>query len=215
MRHPDHVGITLSMSMAGYVLGGSSYFQALLFGSAWAGLIYYCCHEIYQDYLMSRMSTDMADIVANYLENPDNGFWVAEADINGQTKMVGMVAVVGKMAEEEGEKFDDWNGGVMQGESEFAEDAGDEPHGEMIHAIVKFPWRRKNLGSQLTQKALDFCKERGYTHLVVNVSSPQTAAITLYQKLGFIQTACHSNIHANWWLSKLARTTVIRMEKLI
>lgn len=215
MRHQDHVGIALSISMAGYVLGGSSYFLALLFGSAWAGLIYYCCHEIYQDYMTRRMSTDMTDIETNYLENPDNGFWVAEADVNGRSKVVGMVAVIGKRREEESEKFDDWNGELMQGESEFAQDAGDGSYGEMSHAIVKFPCRHKNVGSQLTQKALNFCKEQGYTHLVVDVSSPQTAAITLYQKLGFVQTASHSNTHANCWFSKLARINVMRMEKVI
>uniref|UniRef100_A0A3Q2NUN6 N-acetyltransferase domain-containing protein n=1 Tax=Fundulus heteroclitus TaxID=8078 RepID=A0A3Q2NUN6_FUNHE len=126
MSNPDHIGIALSISMAGYVLGGSSYFQALLFGSLWAGLIYYCCHDIYNSYMMGRLSTDMADIQASYLENPDNGFWVAEADVNGQAKVVGMVAVVG---------------------------------------------------------ALDFCKERGFSRLVVDLSSPQTAAICMCQKL--------------------------------
>ncbi|XP_055366275.1 putative N-acetyltransferase 8B [Betta splendens] len=213
MRHPDHVGMALSISMAGYVLGGSSYFQAFLFGSAWAGLIYYCCHQIHQDYLAGRMRTDMADVVANYLEKPGNGFWVAEADVRGQARVVGMVAVVGSTAEEEAEKFDDWNGGVMQGESD--DDAGDGRFGELMHTVVKFPWRHKHLGSQLIQKAVDFCKERGYGRLVVDVSSPQTAAISLYQTLGFLQTSSHSDTHANWWFSKLARIIVMRMEKLI
>uniref|UniRef100_A0A3Q3L202 Uncharacterized protein n=1 Tax=Mastacembelus armatus TaxID=205130 RepID=A0A3Q3L202_9TELE len=153
MSHQDHVGIALSICMAGYVLGGSSYFQALLFGSAWAGLIYYSCHDIYESYMKRRLSTDMVDIQASYLENPDNGFWVAEADVNGQSKVVGMVAVTGKRGEEEGEK-------------------------------------------------------RSYERLVVDVSSPQTAAISLYQKSGFVQTASHSNTHTNHWFSKLARITV-------
>ncbi|XP_026189361.1 probable N-acetyltransferase camello [Mastacembelus armatus] len=211
MSHQDHVGIALSICMAGYVLGGSSYFQALLFGSAWAGLIYYSCHDIYESYMKRRLSTDMVDIQASYLENPDNGFWVAEADVNGQSKVVGMVAVTGKRGEEEGESFDDWNGGV----SEFAQDAVDGSYGELSHMVVPFPWRRKNLGSQLTWKALDFCKERSYERLVVDVSSPQTAAISLYQKSGFVQTASHSNTHTNHWFSKLARITVFRMEKFI
>ncbi|KAK5895170.1 hypothetical protein CesoFtcFv8_011788 [Champsocephalus esox] len=110
LSHPDHVGIALSICMAGYVLGGSSYFQALLFGSAWAGLLYYCCHEIYQGYLTRRLSTDLSDIRANYLENPDNGFWVAEVDVDGQPKVVGMVAVKGERAAEEEERFEEWNG---------------------------------------------------------------------------------------------------------
>uniref|UniRef100_A0A8D3BB53 N-acetyltransferase domain-containing protein n=1 Tax=Scophthalmus maximus TaxID=52904 RepID=A0A8D3BB53_SCOMX len=134
MSHPDHVGVALSISMAGYVLGGSSYFQALLFGGAWAGLIYYCCHDIYEGYVTRRLGTDMADIQANYLQSPDSGFWVAES--------------------EEG-------------------------------------------------KALDFCKEHGYARLVLDVSSPQTAAISLCQKSGFVQTASHSDTHANRWKAAL------------
>lgn len=213
MSHPDHIGVALSISMAGYVLGGSSYFQALLFGSAWAGLIYYCCHDIYEGYMMRRLSTDMADIQASYLESPDNGFWVAEGDVKGQSKVVGMVAVVGKRGEEEeGERFDDWNGAVLGGGAEFSQDGS---YGEMSHVVVAFPWRRKNLGSQLTRKALDFCKERGFARLALDVSAPQTAAIAMYQKFGFVQTASHSNTHANRWFSKLARINVMRMEKLI
>ncbi|KAF1390032.1 hypothetical protein PFLUV_G00053850 [Perca fluviatilis] len=217
MSHPDHVGVALSLSMAGYVLGGSSYFQALLFGSAWAGLLYYCCHEIYEGYMTGRLSTDMADIRANYLENPDSGLWVAEADAdaNGHSEVVGMVAVTGKRRGEKGERFDEWNGGAMGDGPEFAQDAVDGSYGEMSHAVVAFPWRRRHLGSQLTGKALDFCKERGYARLVLDVSSPQTAAISLYQKFGFVQTECHRNTHANRWFSKLARINVVRMEKFI
>ncbi|KAM9344404.1 N-acetyltransferase family 8 member 3 [Pholidichthys leucotaenia] len=215
MSHPDHVGIALSICVAGYVLGGSSYFQALLFGSVWAGLIYYCCHDIYEGYMMRRLSSDMADIQGSYLENPDNGFWVAEADINGQSKVVGMVAVMGKKGEEDGERFEDWNGGVTGEGSEFAQDAGDGRYGEISHMVVVFSWRRKHLGSQLTRKALDFCKERGFSRLVLDVGSPQTAAIFLYQKFGFVQTASHSNTHASRWFSRLARINVLRLEKLI
>uniref|UniRef100_A0A3Q2STB2 N-acetyltransferase domain-containing protein n=1 Tax=Fundulus heteroclitus TaxID=8078 RepID=A0A3Q2STB2_FUNHE len=126
MSNPDHIGIALSISMAGYVLGGSSYFQALLFGSLWAGLIYYCCHDIYNSYMMGRLSTDMADIQASYLENPDNGFWVAEADVNGVSNR------------------------------EFNQETGDRGYAHMRHAVVAFAWRRRSLGSQLTRKALDF-----------------------------------------------------------
>lgn len=215
MSHPDHVGIVLSISMAGYVLGGSSYFQALLFGGAWAGLIYYCCHEIYEGYVTSRLGADMADIQVNYLENPDNGLWVAEADVSGQSRVVGMVAVMGKRVGDEGDRFEDCNGGVMGGGPEFAQDAGDGFYGEMSHMVVLFPWRRKSLGSQLTGRALDFCKERGYARLVLDVSSPQTAAVSLCKKLDFVQTASHSNTHAIHWFSKLARINVMRMEKTI
>uniref|UniRef100_A0A3Q2CTK0 Probable N-acetyltransferase CML5 n=1 Tax=Cyprinodon variegatus TaxID=28743 RepID=A0A3Q2CTK0_CYPVA len=186
ISNPDHVGIALSISMAGYVLGGSSYFQALLFGSIWAGFVYYCCHDIYDRYMMGRLSADMAYIQASYLENPDNGFWVAEVDVNGQAKVVGMVAVM---------------------------DAVNRSYAQMSHIIVAFSWRRKNLGSRLTRRALDFCKERGFSRLIMDVSSPQTAAISMCQKLGFVQTGSLCNTHANRWFYKLARITVKRMER--
>ncbi|KAK2851874.1 hypothetical protein Q5P01_008150 [Channa striata] len=136
-------------------------------------------------------------------------------DVNGKSKVVGMVAVIGKRGEEDGDRFDGWNGGVMQGGSEFVQDEGGRSYGEISHAVVNFSWRRKNLGSQLTQKALEFCKERGYGRLVVDVSSPQTAAFALFKKLGFGQTEAQSKTHANRWFSKLAEIKVTRMEKFI
>lgn len=210
LSDPDHVGIALSISMAGYILGGSSYFQALLFGSAWAGLIYYCCHEIYEGYMEQRLGADLTDIQGNYLDSPDNEFWVAETEVKGQPKVVGMVGVTGKRAEE-GERFDDWNGGVI-GE-EFGQDAGS--YGELMHLVVAFPWRRRCLGSDLMQRCLEFCKERGFNRVVLDVSSSQAPAIALYQKYGFVQTASHNNTHPNRWFSRLARISVMRMEKII
>ncbi|KAF7669494.1 hypothetical protein LDENG_00189540 [Lucifuga dentata] len=217
LSHPDHVGVALSICMAGYVLGGSSYFQALVFGGAWAGLIYYCCHDIYQGYMARRLSTDMVDIQANYVDNPDNGFWVAEAEVNGQAKVVGIMAVKGKRQEEdaEQERHDEWNGRIMGGALEVDHNAGDGSYGELLHMVVSFSCCCRNLGSQFTQKALDFCKERAYTRLILDISSPQTAAISLYQKSGFVQTTSHSNTHAIRWVSKLAGINVMRMEKII
>lgn len=217
MSHPDHVGITLSVSMAGYVLGGSSYLLALLFGAAWAGLIYYCCQEIYQGFLTRRLEADMADIQATYLEKPGNGLWVAEAEVRGQAKVVGMVAVLGREADQDdGQRVGDCNGGVVGGARgpELDPGAGNGRYGEVSHAAVVFGWRRRSVGSQLTQRALEFCKERGYAHLALNLSSPQTAAAALSRTLGFAQTASHGLTHANRWFSKLARVTVVRMEKL-
>lgn len=216
MSHPDHVGIALSISMAGYVLGGSSYLLALLFGGAWAGLIYYCCDDIYRGYLARRLEADMADVQASYLENPRNGLWVAEADVKGQAKVVGAVAVLGKEADQDGgERFDDRNGAVVGGGRgpEFDQDGGRGCFGEVSHMAVVFGWRRRSLGSQLMKTALDFCRERGYAHLALDLSSPQTAAVSLSHKLGFVQTRSHSNTHANRWFSKLARIKVMHMEK--
>ena len=218
MSHPDHVGITLSLSMAGYVLGGSSYLLALLFGGAWAGLVYYCCQEIYQGYLSRRLEADMADIQAHYLENPSNGLWVAEADVRGQARVVGMLAVLGREPDQDdGARFDDCNGGAVGGGRgpEFDQDAGNGCYGEVSHMAVVFGWRHRSLGSQLMQRALDFCKERGYAHLALSVSSPQTAAVSLSHKLGFLPTVTHTNTHSNRWISRLAGVRLMRMEKSV
>ncbi|XP_075898361.1 N-acetyltransferase family 8 member 3 [Nelusetta ayraudi] len=211
MSNPDHLGVFISLSVAGYVLGGSSYFQALLFGGAWAAFIYHCCREVYEGYLAGRLRSDMADIQASYLERPDSGLWLAELEVNGKVKVVGMVAASGRRPG--GDRLDDCNGGVAGRGPDGGDDGG--CYCEMSHLVVLFPWRRKSLGSQLTGRVLDFCKERGYSRLVLDVSSPQDAAVSLCRKLGFAQTSSHSDTHANRLFSTMARINVMRMEKVV
>lgn len=211
MTHPDHIGVAISISMAGYVLGGSSYFQALLFGGAWAGLVYYCCHEIYQGYLNRKLTGEMDDVQANFLDNPSNNFWVAEMDVNGKEKIAGVVAVIAHKGgdEKEDRRSNSWNGGVV------ASDDGDDSYGEVFQLTVSFPLRRKGLGSQLLQTAIDFCKEQGLSSIVLETSSTQAAALALSKKMGFVQTFSHNNTHSSRWIAKLARINVLRMEKII
>lgn len=206
MGNPDHLGVALSLSVAGYVLGGSSYFQALLFGGAWAAFVYHCCREVYEGHLAARLRSDMAD---GHLERPDGGLWLAELEVDGKVKVVGMAAASGRSS-------GDCNGGVA-GQGPDSTDADDDGAGyaQMRHLVVLFPWRRRGLGSQLTGRVLDFCKERGYSRLALDVSSPQEAAVSLCRKLGFTQTSSHSETHANRLFSKMARINVMRMEKVV
>lgn len=211
MTHPDHIGVAISISMAGYVLGGSSYFQALLFGGAWAGLVYYCCHEIYQGYLNRKLTGEMDDVQTHFLDNPSNNFWVAEMDVNGKSKIAGLVAVLAHKGGDdlESRRSNSWNGGVM------ANDDRDGSYGEVFQLAVSFPLRRKGLGLQLLQTAIDFCKEQGLSSVILETSSPQAAALALSKKMGFVQTSSHSNTHSSRWIAKLARINVLRMEKII
>lgn len=211
ISHADHIGVAISICMAGYVLGGSSYFQALLFGGAWAGLVYYCCHEIYTGYLNRKLSGEMDDVQTHFLDNPNNNFWVAEMDVNGQSKIAGVVAVLAHKGgdEPEGGRSNSWNGSVM------ATDEGDGSYGEVFQLVVSFPLRRKALGSQLLQTAIDFCKEQGLMSVVLETSSPQAAVLALAKKMGFVQTSSHNNTHSSRWMAKLARISVLRMEKVI
>ncbi|KAA0706621.1 putative N-acetyltransferase CML1 [Triplophysa tibetana] len=202
MRHTDHIGMTLSISVAGYVLGGSSYLQALLFGGAWVSLIYYCCYEIYNSFLKRGLDVEISDIQANFLDNPVNHFWLAEAEVNGRSKVAGLLAVVGI---KDGICCDCWNGNVE----------GTGSLGAIFQLTVSLPQRRKGLGTQLVETAIEFCKKQGLSCVVVEISSPQTAAISLFRKLGFTVTCTNSDMHTYPWVSKLARIDMIRMEKYL
>lgn len=163
------------------------------------------CENYYSSTSLSRPP------LCEYLDNPNNGFWVAEAADRELSRVVGMVAVIGRRETEEGEHRNNLNGGMRTGSS--ADGSADS--GKMSHLAVAFPCRRRKVGSQLTQRALDFCKERGFARLVLDVSSPQTGAVSLLRKSGFIQTSTHNDTHANCWISKLARIGVTRMEKIL
>ncbi|XP_055045153.2 N-acetyltransferase 8 [Misgurnus anguillicaudatus] len=199
MMHTDHIGVTLSISVAGYVLGGSSYLQALLFGGAWISLIYFCCYDFYDTYLKRRLDVEMSDIQANFLDSPASNFWVAETEVNGTSNVAGLLAVVGVQD------------GVSCNRNDGCEQAGSL--GGIFQLIVSSPQRRKGLGIWLVETAVEFCKEQGFSRVVVEISSPQTAALSLFRKLGF--TVTNNNTPSNPWVSKLARINIIRMEKYL
>ncbi len=45
-------------------------------------------------------------------------------------------------------------------------------------------WQRR-VGMQLTQTAIQWCRDHGFHNLVLNTTLPQIPAISLYRKLGF------------------------------
>ena len=45
--------------------------------------------------------------------------------------------------------------------------------------------RRRGVGTQLTQAAIDWCRVHGLRTLVLNTTTPQKPAIALYKRLGF------------------------------
>ena len=183
---PLYIAITLALCVAGYLLG--SVLGAVVLPGAWLGLIYCCCHEIYSGYVRNTLRTDMQDIPGNYLSRPDDCYWVAEAEVEGIAQIVGMVAVVGKQS-------------------------GDERYGELFRMIIAPTCRRMGLGVRLTQTVIDFCKERGFSAVVLETSSTQQAAVALYKKLGFSLVLNHMNAPVPSWMLMLARITVLIMKK--
>ncbi|XP_059916647.1 uncharacterized protein LOC132464337 [Gadus macrocephalus] len=214
LAYPDHAGVALSVCVAGYVLGGGSYLQALLCGAAWAGLLYYCCHQVHQGYLRRRLEA------ARGQNGPLEGsaLWVAETEVGGRTRLVGAVAVRAVKGDQgaPGGRGEDRTGEEEEEEEEFEEGEEElELYGELPLMVVSYGCRRRGLGSLLALKALETCKGRGYTRLLVDSSSPQAAANTLYRKMGFVQTVAHGETHANRWIAMLARVQVLTLEKLL
>ncbi|TWW62288.1 putative N-acetyltransferase 8B [Takifugu flavidus] len=158
MTTPLYIFITVALSAAGVLLG--SVLGALVLPGIWVGFIFYCCHQLYSRVLQAKLQTDMQDITRSYLSRPDDCFWVAEAQIDGTVQIVGTVAVLANQKE-----------GVKQG--------------ELTRLSTSPSFRRMGLGSILTHTVIDFCKERGFSELVLQTSAIRTAAVNLYKKLGF------------------------------
>ncbi|XP_074531487.1 putative N-acetyltransferase family 8 member 5 [Halichoeres trimaculatus] len=186
MINPPHVAATLALCITGFLLG--SVLGALVFTGVWVGLVYYCCHELYDSYVKEKLKTDMQDIPGYYQSKPDDSFWVAEAEVDGRPQILGTVAVVAK-------------------------GSGKEKHGELFRMIISQSCRRMGLGTRLTQTVIDFCKERGFSKVVLETSSTQASAVALYEKLGFRETHRHTETHAPFWLLPLTNVKILRMEK--
>uniref|UniRef100_A0A8C7ZAE3 N-acetyltransferase domain-containing protein n=1 Tax=Oryzias sinensis TaxID=183150 RepID=A0A8C7ZAE3_9TELE len=117
-------------------------------------------------------------IIGNYLSRPGDCFWVAEAEHDGKTQILGMVAVMAKQS-----------GKV----------------GELFRMIISPKCRRMGLGNKMTQTVIDFCKDQGFSKVVLETTSTQMAAVALYKKLGFKLKLTHTNTHAAPWMFLLTR----------
>ncbi|XP_063072475.1 N-acetyltransferase 8-like 2 [Engraulis encrasicolus] len=188
MRQPPYFVLTLLLGVAGYLLGG--WLLAACLAAVWPGLVYCCCYELYAGFVRARLRTDMRDIQRSYLSDPDNTFLVAEAEVNGRPRCMGMVAVEGKTETGSGRRY-----------------------GELFRMIVSSECRRAGLGTRLAHSAVDFCKERGFFKVVLETSSTQRSAVALYYKMGFMLTHTHTDTEAPQWVTKLTKVTVLRMEK--
>ncbi|XP_072308964.1 N-acetyltransferase 8-like 2 [Eucyclogobius newberryi] len=188
MTSPLYLTITTSLCTVGYFLG--SYLGAVLLPGLWMSIVYYCCYEIYTGYVRNRLQTDMRDIPGSFMSRPGDCFWVAEAEVEGCTQILGTVAVV--------ERED-----------------GVERFGELFRLIISPKCRRMGLGFRLTQTVVDFCKERGFSKLRLETSSTQAAAVALYEKMGFQIVLVHKRTEAAFWIALLSQITVIQMERYI
>ena len=56
---------------------------------------------------------------------------------------------------------------------------------ELKRLRVADDMRRRGVGTQFTQAAIDWCRAHGFRTLVLNTTTPQKPAFALYEKLGF------------------------------
>ncbi|XP_033822003.1 probable N-acetyltransferase CML1 [Periophthalmus magnuspinnatus] len=183
-----HLTITSTLFAAGYCLG--SWLGAVLLPGLWVSVVFYCCHEIYAGYVRNRLQTDMRDIPGSFMSRPGDCFWVAEAEVEGRAQILGTVAVVEK--EDGGQRF-----------------------GELFRMIIAPSCRRMGLGRRLTQTVVDFCKDRGFSKVVLETSSTQAAAVALYEKMGFKLILTHKRTEAGVWITHVSQITILKMEKYI
>ncbi|CAL9704526.1 unnamed protein product [Knipowitschia caucasica] len=183
-----HLLITTALCAAGFFLG--SWPGALLLPGLWPSIVYYCCHELYAGYVRSRLESDMQDICGSFMSRAGDCFWVAEAEVEGRAQILGTVAVVER--EEGAQRF-----------------------GELFRMIISPSCRRMGLGLRLTQTVVDFCKDRGCSKVVLETSSTQTAAVALYQKVGFKKVLEHKQTTAGFWITHISQITVLQMEKYL
>lgn len=186
MTSPLYVIITASLCIAGYFLG--SWFGAVLLPGLWMSIVYYCCHKVYAEYVRNKLQTEMRDITSSYMSRPGDCFWVAEAEEGGRAQILGTVAVV-------------------------VREKGAERFGELSRMIISPTCRRMGLGLRLTQTVIEFCKENGFSKVVLETSSTQAAAVALYKKLGFKIVLVHKQTESSNWITHFSQITVIQMEK--
>ncbi|XP_034023441.1 probable N-acetyltransferase camello [Thalassophryne amazonica] len=186
MISPLYLAISLALCVTGYFLG--SVVGAVVLPGGWVGLIYYSCYQYYSGFVRKTLQTDMQDIPRYYMSRPDDCFWVAEADVDGRTQIVGIVAVVAKQS-------------------------GNKTYGELHRMTVSPSCRRAGLGFKMTSTVIDFCKERGFTKVVLVTIASHTAAVDLYQKCGFSHVRWQRKADDQFRLTLLSRIKNIEMEK--
>uniref|UniRef100_A0A8C9QVN6 N-acetyltransferase 8-like 2 n=1 Tax=Scleropages formosus TaxID=113540 RepID=A0A8C9QVN6_SCLFO len=177
--HPDHVALTLIISVTAYVLGGRCWTLALLAGALWVGLVFFCCYEFYTGYVRERLHTDMKDIQASFLADPDCCFWVAEQG-EGATH----------------------NDGPSPGQEQ-------ERYGQIFRMTVSSSCRRSGLGTLLAQTAIQFCRDRKFSKIVLTTSSMQTAAIALYLHMGFKHVVPFTYSGVPAWMFHMTKITLL------
>lgn len=64
----------------------------------------------------------------------------------------------------------------------------DTETGRLRRMRVTGAWRRRGIAQALLETAEAFCRDAGYTRLILDTTEQQTAAHALYERAGFVRT---------------------------
>lgn len=131
-------------------------------------------------YIAMSLQTDMADIVKTYLSGRGSCFWVAESE--GQ-----VVGTVGALPVEEP---------TLR-----------EKQLQLFHLSVGMEHRGQGIAKSLVRTVIQFARDQGYSEVVLETSVVQSAALSLYQAMGF-QVVRHSYFHIS---ARLIELTIIHL----
>lgn len=126
--------------------------------------LWFLAGQPWKNYVSKCLHTDMADITKSYLSDRGSGFWVAES--GGQ-----VVGTVGALP------------------------VKDPPSGrkqlQLFHLAVSSQHRGQGIAKALVRTVLQFARDQGYSDVVLQTSSVQYSAMSLYQGMGFQKTGQH------------------------
>ncbi|XP_051010794.1 probable N-acetyltransferase CML1 [Acomys russatus] len=115
----------------------------------------------WKEYVAKCLRTDMADITKSYLNTHGSCFWVAESGVQ-------VVGIVGALS------------------------VKDPPLGrkqlELFHLSVSSQHRGQGIAKALIRTVLQFARDQGYSDVLLETSTLQQGAMTLYLGLGFQRT---------------------------
>ncbi|XP_069925020.1 putative N-acetyltransferase 8B [Oryctolagus cuniculus] len=124
----------------------------------------------WKKYVALSLQSDMADITKSYLRGSGSCFWVAESE--GQ-----VVGTVGALP--------------------VQDPTLREKQLQLFHLSVALEHRGQGLAKALVRTVIQFARARGYSEVMLDTTTVQTAALSLYQGMGFeIKHQCYFHVSA-------------------
>lgn len=160
---PRTLLLLLGVSLA-LVLVSGSWLLAVVCIFFLLPFLWFLAGQPWKNYVSKCLHTDMADITKSYLSDRGSGFWVAES---GEQ----VVGTVGALPVKE----------PPSGRRQL----------QLFRLSVSSQHRGQGIAKALVRTVLQFARDQGYTDVVLQTSSVQYSAMSLYQGMGFQKTGQH------------------------